>query len=198
MISNNKFKIIYADPPWEYGNYSNKVLPKARDGNYSKFKITPYASMDLKDICDLGVKDIAEKDSVLLMWVTMPCLEWGLKVIQAWGFIYKTVAFTWVKRNKNGIGFFLGLGNYTRANSELCMLATKGKGLPVLNRTIKQIIDLPITSHSRKPNEVRNRIVKMFGDLSRIELFARSKIIGWETWGNDERLGNKSLEDFDE
>jgi len=79
----SKYKIIYADPPWEYGKYSNKVEPKARDGHYSKFKITPYASMDLNDICNMGVEDMAAKDSVLLLWTTYPCLEWGLKVIKA-------------------------------------------------------------------------------------------------------------------
>lgn len=189
-------KIIYADPSWKYGKYNNDVLPKARDGLYSKYRITPYAPMDLEDIKKLPVQSIAAKDSVLFLWVTMPCLEMGLEVIKAWGFTFKTNGFTWIKRNKNGPGYHVGLGNYTRANPELCLLATRGHGLPVISHSVYQIVDLPLSYHSKKPDEVRKRIVRLFGDVPRIELFSRSLIDGWETWGNDERLLNKPLEKF--
>ncbi len=152
--------------------------------------------MNIEDIKKLPVKQIAEKDSVLLLWITFPCLEWGLAVIKAWGFTYKTVAFTWVKRNKVSGGYFTGLGNYTKANAEICLLATKGKGCKVLNKTISHIIATPIGAHSKKPNIVRTKIVKLFGDLNRIELFARTKIHGWDTWGNDPKLQLQPLELF--
>jgi len=189
---NKKYEIIYADPPWEYENYSNSGKRVADP----KFKITPYKGMSVEDIKTLPINQISNDDSILLLWVTYPCLQWGLDVVKAWGFEYKTVGFTWVKRNKSGIGYFLGLGNYTRANAEICLLATKGKGCHVIDRTIPQVCDTPLTKHSKKPNVVRTRIVKLFGDLPRIELFARTKVHGWDVWGNDQKLENQPLEAF--
>ncbi len=152
--------------------------------------------MKIDEIKKLPVKSISEKNSVLLMWITYPCLEWAIDVIEAWGFKYKTVAFTWVKKNKNGVGYFTGLGNYTRANAEICLLATRGKGCKVINKTISQIVDSPITKHSKKPDVIRKKIIKLFGDLSRIELFARTPIHGWEVWGNDPKLQLNPLEAY--
>jgi site-specific DNA-methyltransferase (adenine-specific) len=189
---NKKYKIIYADPPWQYGFFRNK----GRKVSDPKFKITPYEGMNIEEIKNLPVRTISEKDSVLLLWVTLPCLQWGLDVITAWGFEYKTTAFTWVKRNKSGIGFFTGLGNYTRANAEICLLATRGKACKVLDKTIPQICDSPLKKHSKKPDEIRKRIEKLFGDLPRIELFARTKIFGWDVWGNDDKLQLSELESF--
>lgn len=187
-----KFKIIYADPPWTYGNFSNA----GRRYHQPKFSITPYTGMTIDAIKELPVREIAEDDAVLLMWITYPCLNWAMDVIKAWGFEYKTVAFTWVKRNRSGIGFFMGLGNYTRANAEICLLATRGKGVKVIDRTIPQICDSPLTTHSKKPDVIRSRIVKLFGDLQRIELFARTRIHGWDVWGNDPKLQAITLETF--
>jgi len=199
MISNKKYKIIYADPPWEYGNYSNTKDMRHFDHNKgvfdSKFKITPYKGMDVKEIKSLPVQEISEKNSVCCLWVTMPCLKWGFDVLEAWGFEYKTVLFTWVKRYKHTGGYFIGLGNYTRANAELCLLGIHGS-VPGKSKKISQIIDSPIRSHSKKPDIARTRIIKVFGDLSRIELFARTKVHGWDVWGNDLRLKDITLEPF--
>lgn len=198
----NKYKILYGDPPWLYGNFSNAgpSIAYISEGktlrHESKYGITPYDGMPIEEIKKLPIENMAEDDSVLFLWVTYPCLQWGMDVIKAWGFEYKTVAFTWVKKNRNGVGWYLGLGNYTRANAEICMLATKGKGLKVQNKTVRQICDLPLTKHSQKPNEIRNRIIKLFGDLPRIELFARTKIHGWDTWGNDHKLELEPLENY--
>jgi site-specific DNA-methyltransferase (adenine-specific) len=90
----------------------------------------------------------------------------------------------------------MGLGNYTRANAEICLLATKGKGCKVIDKTIPQICDSPLTKHSKKPDVLRSRIVRLFGDLPRMELFARTKIHGWDVWGNDEKLKSVTLETF--
>ena len=189
-----KYKIIYADPPWEY----NKLFVRSRIPfkNRGKFGCLKYDTLTLSEICNLPVKQISDKNSVLLIWITFPCLPDVFDVIDAWGFNFITTAFTWVKRNRSGIGYFSGLGMYTKANAEICILAKRGKGIPVLNKKIQQICDLPLTTHSEKPDEIRQRIVRLFGDLPRIELFARTKINGWDVWGNDENLKLEPLEAF--
>ena len=104
--------------------------------------------------------------------------------MEVWGYEYKTVAFTWVKRNKKGIGWFLGLGNYTRANAEICLLGTKGKGLPRMSHSVRQILDDRIRKHSQKPDATYARIEELFGEVSKVELFARERREGWDSWGN--------------
>lgn len=188
---NKKYRIIYADPPWAYKKHSNN-----KDVTSDKIRVTPYPAMDIEDIKKIPVPSITEKDAVLMLWVTFPCLQWGLDVIKAWGFTYKTVGFNWLKKNKNNSKWFFGFGYYTRSNSEVCLLATKGKGLTVLRKDISQIIDTPVTKHSQKPDNVRTKIVQLFGDLPRIELFARTKVHGWDVWGNDEKLESTPLEAF--
>lgn len=111
-------------------------------------------------------------------------LKEALEVIEAWGFTYKTVAFNWVKQNKSGVGLFMGLGNWTRSNSEICLLAVKGKPKRV-SAGVHSIILSPLQRHSRKPDETRDRIVELMGDLPRIELFARETAPGWDSWGNE-------------
>lgn len=128
---------------------------------------------------------ISDKDCVLFLWVTAPCLQEGLKVIDMWGFKYKTIGFTWIKQNKTKNSLFWGMGYYTRANAELCLLATKGKPLKRVSRSVHQVILSKIREHSRKPDETRDRIVQLFGDLPRIELFARQYADGWDCWGNE-------------
>lgn len=192
-----KYKILLADPPWLYGKFNN--TEGSRLYNYDpKFKITPYNGMRIEEIKSFPVKNIADKDSVLCLWVTLPMLEeiFVKKFFEAWGFSYKTVLFTWVKLNRNKGGYFTGLGSYTRANAELMLLATRGKGIKVKSKKISQIIASPFTSHSKKPDSVRTKIVKLFGDLPRIELFARTKIHDWDTWGNDQKLNLEPLEKY--
>ena len=143
-----------------------------------------YPTMKLSDICTLPVADIADKDCVLFLWATYPNLREAFAVLDAWGFVYKTVAFTWVKRNRKSPGFFVGLGHWTRANAEICLLATKGKPKRI-SRSVRQIIDTPIERHSKKPDEIRTRIVELMGDVPRIELFARERTDGWDVFGNE-------------
>ena len=122
------------------------------------------------------------------------------KIIYAdppWGFQYKTIGFDWFKTNKNDNRLRFGLGTYTRGNSEPCLLATKGKVKKLIkSNNISSAITTSIRSHSRKPDLIREKIVKLCGDLPRIELFARTKIHGWDVWGNDPKLDNKPLEAF--
>lgn len=140
--------------------------------------------MSMQEIWDLPVCDIAENDCVLFLWVTYPKLIDCMKTIEKWGFTYKTCAFSWVKKNKKSDTWFWGLGYWTRANNEICLLATKGKPKRV-SKGVHQIVDDRIREHSRKPDCVRDRIVKLCGDLPRIELFARQKTPGWDVWGNE-------------
>lgn len=108
----------------------------------------------------------------------------ALQVIEAWGFQYKTIAFNWIKQNKSGAGLFWGLGNWTRSNSEICLLAVRGKPKRV-SAAVHSVILSPIQQHSRKPEETRDRTVKLMGDIPRIELFARQATPGWDIWGNE-------------
>ena len=138
--------------------------------------------MKTEDICSLTVP--SADDSVLLLWATFPQLEEAFKVIKAWGFLYKTCAFTWVKLNQNG-SKFMGMGRYTRANAEICLLATKGNGIPRKNASIPNTQMYYRTKHSEKPWQFRREIEKLFGSVSRLELFARQKTEGWDVWGNE-------------
>jgi N6-adenosine-specific RNA methylase IME4 len=138
----------------------------------------------LKDIKELPLDDITEDNCVLFLWATYPQLKEALEVIDAWGFKYKTVAFTWVKRNKKSDSWFWGLGHWTRANAEICLLATKGN-IKRINASVHQVIDTKIQSHSQKPEEARIRIVELMGDFPRIELFARNRYRGWDIWGDE-------------
>jgi N6-adenosine-specific RNA methylase IME4 len=168
-----KYKIIYADPPW---NYADKGCQGTMANHYKGMKI--------EDICNLPINQISDDNSILFLWVTYPMLKEGLKVIESWGFKYKSIAFQWIKLNKKGKGYFYGLGRWTRGNTEPCLLATKGKPKRI-SPAVFQIIEAPLTKHSAKPSEARNKIIKLVGNLPRIELFAREKTYGWDVWGNE-------------
>jgi len=168
-----KYKIIYADPPW---NYADQGCQGTMANHYS--------GMENNDICKIPVGGLADKDCVLFLWATYPMLPEALKVIEAWGFSYKSIAFQWIKLNKKNGKPFYGLGRWTRGNTEPCLLATKGKPKRV-SAGVFQLIQQPLTRHSEKPQEARDKIVNLMGDLPRIELFARQKTEGWDIWGNE-------------
>ena len=140
--------------------------------------------MNVEDICNLNVAELADEDCVLFLWATFPKLPEALQVIKAWGFQFKTVSFVWLKQNRSGNGWFFGLGFWTRGNAEICLLATKGKPHRKSNK-VHQFIISPLREHSQKPNEAREKIVELMGDLPRLELFAREKADGWDAWGNE-------------
>lgn len=170
-----KYSIIYADPPWSYRD-------KALAGN--RGACCKYPVQDQKWIKNLNVYDISANNSILFLWITMPKLNEVFDIIKAWGFEYKTVAFTWVKRNKKTPSWFWGMGRWTRANAELCLLATRGKPKRI-SASVSSIIHTPIEAHSKKPSIVREKIIELCGDLPRIELFARESTPGWDVWGNE-------------
>ena len=140
--------------------------------------------MTTEDIENLPIKDISASDCILFMWVTMPFLKDCFDVIKSWGFKYKTCAFTWIKQNKKSNSLFWGMGSWTRANAELCLIATKGKPKRQ-SAKVHSVIMSKIREHSRKPDETRNKIVELCGDIPRIELFARQSVDGWDCWGNE-------------
>lgn len=170
-----KYNIIYADPPWKY----NDKLLNGNRGAECKYDV-----MSVDDICKLNIKDLSADNCALFIWTTMCFLPDVFKVIEAWGFKYKTCAFTWVKQNKKSDSLFWGLGHWTRSNTELCLLAIKGKPKRI-SAKVHSVIMSKIREHSQKPDEARDRIVQLFGDVPRIELFARQKVDGWDSWGNE-------------
>ncbi|MFR7643873.1 MT-A70 family methyltransferase [Eubacterium sp.] len=171
-----KYKIIYADPPWQYRVYSKKGQGRSAENHYH--------TMNIKDIMALPVDKIADKDCILFLWITFPCLKEGIEVMERWGFKYKTCGFNWVKRNKKKNTYYMGLGFWTRSNSEVCLIGTKGQPKRV-SKSVPQICDARIMEHSRKPAEIRERIVELCGELPRIELFARDKVKGWDSLGDE-------------
>ena len=176
-LPNKKYQIIYADPPWNGLGWNN--------GSGKKCPANHYEVQDIKWIKNLPVNTISDTDSALFLWVTFPNLKEGIEVIEAWGFKYSTCAFTWVKKNKKADSYFIGCGNYTRANAELCLLGIKGHMQNKrISASVRQICDASIMEHSKKPPEIRDRIVTLFGNVPRIELFARQAVEGWDAWGN--------------
>lgn len=168
-----KYTVLYADPPWRYRSKPNGRSPESH-----------YPTMKTEDICALPVQALAAEDCALFLWVTMPMIFEAQKVLSAWGFRYKTVAFVWVKQNRKGTGIFWGMGYWTRANAELCLLATKGHPQRMANN-VHQVIISPVEEHSKKPEEARRRIEALLGDVPRLELFARRPSPGWDVWGNE-------------
>jgi N6-adenosine-specific RNA methylase IME4 len=169
-----KYKLIYADPPWRFVTYSEEGEQKSATQHYD--------CMNIEDIYSLPVNDIADENCILLMWAVDPMLPEALKTIKRWGFTYKTIGFTWAKENKKSLGFFMGLGYWTRSNPEMCLLATKGKPKR-LDRGVRQLVVSPVREHSRKPEQMYSHIEKL-AEGPYVELFARNKRPGWDSWGN--------------
>lgn len=172
------YRVIYCDPPWAY---AQRCTTDSFKGGVRRH----YPVMQTDEICALKVGEIAARSSMLFMWATYPCLPDALRVIQAWGFQYSTVAFTWVKLNPVDNGVFFGVGYYTKSNAEICLLARRGKSIKPVVDTVSQIIISPRMEHSRKPDEARRRIEQMYPNHSRVELFARRQVSGWDAWGNE-------------
>ncbi len=166
-----KFKVIYCDPPWAYHVYSKKGKGRSAENHYR--------TMQPEEIYALDIAGIADRDCALFLWVTFPCILQGLEAVRRWGFTYKTLGFCWVKRcQKQTDKWFWGLGFWTRANPELCLLATKGRPQR-MEKGVHSLIDTPVERHSKKPEEARRRIERLMGDVSRVELFARERHDGW-------------------
>jgi len=170
-----KYNIIYVDPPWKFRN-------KNTGGNLKSGSAFHYDVMTLQDICNLPVQDITDNNCMLFMWWVASQPKEAIEVVASWGFTLKTMTgFNWVKKTKNWKEFF-GMGFYTRQGSENCLIATKGKP-KVYSHSVRSVFEAQNKKHSQKPFVTREKIVELAGDLPRIELFARDKVLGWDHWG---------------
>ena len=173
---NKKYQIIYADPPWDY---KGQKQHNGKGGQDTGGAIKHYSTLKLKDLKKLDVQSIADDDCLLYMWATSPHLDQAIELMKSWGFKWATVAFVWDKIKVNP-------GFYTMSQCELCLIGKKGKiPKPRGARNIRQYVKIMRTKHSEKPSEVRTRIEKMFPLQSKLELFSRKKIEGWDVWGNE-------------
>lgn len=164
-----------ADPPWRFKVWSKKGAGRSAEQHYPV--------MDLPAIKALPVKDVAAKDCALFLWVIDSMLPQGMEVMDAWGFKFKTVAFTWAKRNRARPGWFTGMGYWTRANPEMCLLGTRGHPKR-LDKGVPQLIVAQRQAHSVKPDEAALRIQRLVAGPY-LELFARRPRQGWTVWGNE-------------
>jgi N6-adenosine-specific RNA methylase IME4 len=168
IASGARFPVILAGPPWMYGGGAAE---------------RHYETQTIDEIKAMPVEQLAADDCALFLWCVMPLLPEALQVIEAWGFTFKTAAFNWVKQNPSGAGLFMGRGNWTRSNAELCLLATRGS--PRRQATdVDQVIMSPVAEHSRKPDEAQDRIERLI-DGPYLELYARRPRSRWTVWGNE-------------
>ena len=177
-----KYKIIYADPPWQYDN-------KRTGGTHSSGASQKYKTLNYDELASLPIQAISDDVCVLFQWATIPLLHVGIKMMSEWGFEYKT-SLIWFKENSYGLGYWF------RGMVEVLLIGTKGKVTPFKSQ-MPNLISCPIQKHSKKPDRFRKLIEHVtHNQTPRIELFARTKIHGWDVWGNDEKLEAQPLEAF--
>ena len=180
-----KYQVIYADPPWSYYNDSTTTPEKCGHNVHIN---PPYPVLSSKDIRSIPVKEIADDTAILLIWTTDYHMEKCMRVIEDWGFTYRTVGFAWQKLDKKGVPVAMRGGQYTmKTGIELCLLATRGTPRKLIkSREVRSFFSSEREHHSKKPDEFRSRIDEMvIDDLNKIELFARERFDGWDAWGNE-------------
>ncbi|MCF0258966.1 MAG: hypothetical protein HUJ54_03810 [Erysipelotrichaceae bacterium] len=183
-LPEHKYQVIYADPPWDYGGkmqYDKTTIREENAGFEKKIFLSSasfkYPTVKLKQLKELDVASIAHQDCLLFMWTTGPQMANAIELGQAWGFDYKTVAFVWDKMIHNP-------GRYTLSQTEFVLAFKKGKfPAPRGARNVRQMVAVPRTRHSQKPDEVIEGITRMFPSQDKIELFARKSWPGWDHWG---------------
>lgn len=177
-LPKGKFKLILADPPWKFVTFNGKKsVPSRTDED-------PYSTMTFDELAAMPVADVADKDCVLIMWVIDSHLKQGIALGEAWGFTFKTRGFTWDKER-------MGMGYWTRKQTEICLLFTRGKP-PRKGAGVRDLIRAPRREHSRKPDEQFEAIETLtFGPY--LELFGRQSRPGWTVWGNQATKFDASL-----
>ena len=182
MIDNTKkYQIIYTDPPWYFPNNYGKIGKSKLSGFGAELR---YKLMTDNELLSLPIKEISDNDCALFLWVVNSRLDFGIELLNNWGFSYKTVVFNWVKTARGSGIPNCRLGYWTLGGSELCLLGVKGSMKPI-KHNIRQVVMHHRIGHSIKPAIFRTNIVELFGDLPRIELFARQKVEGWDSIGFD-------------
>jgi N6-adenosine-specific RNA methylase IME4 len=177
------YAVIYADPPWSYRTWSPAGTQRSAPAHYQ--------CVTFEQLAKLPVPRVTARDAVLLLWAIDPLLPRALDLISAWGFTYKTVGFYWIKKNRVAEGYFSGLGFWTRANPEMCLLATRGRPRRV-SKDVRRLVVAPRREHSRKPDEVRTLISRLLNGPY-LELFARERAEGWDAWGDQLAMSGQPL-----
>jgi N6-adenosine-specific RNA methylase IME4 len=173
QFPNNKYQVIYADPPWAYNDKCENGAIQSRGAN------EVYPTMSIDEICTLPIEELSQENAVLFMWITSPLLEDGFCVINSWGFEYKA-SFIWDKIKHN-------MGHYNSVRHEFLLIAVKGSCTPDNIKLFDSVLSVEKTEHSKKPEEFYNIIETLYSG-KKIELFARNKRVGWDCWGNDDVL----------
>lgn len=173
-LQRNHYGVITADCPWSFKLWSRKDLSKSPDHHYS--------CMTLDDIRALPVSDLAARDCVLIMWATAPMLDQQIDVLKGWGFQFKT-AGSWAKRSSTGAKWAFGTGYVFRSAAEFYLVGTRGKPRSAV-RDVRNLIVAPVREHSRKPDQMRTDLERMFPEVPRCELFGRQRAENWDVWGN--------------
>lgn len=194
-LPKEKYEVIYADPPWDYGGkmqYDRTSIKSENIGFERKIFISSasfkYPTLKSDDLKKLNVASISSEDCLLFMWTTGPQMANAVKLGEVWGFEYKTMAFVWDKQIHNP-------GRYTLSQTEFVLVFKKGKiPSPRGARNVRQLISLPRGNHSEKPEEIIRRITEMFPEQKKIELFARKNYVGWDNWGLE--IPDKKIEIF--
>jgi N6-adenosine-specific RNA methylase IME4 len=185
------FAAILADPPWAFEAWSGetRVMKRGSKTTYLAAR-AHYDTLSIDELGALPIEELAAEDCCLFIWITWPNLVGAVQTIDSWGFKYKTCAFNWMKGHAGQIELFqeevtplMKMGYWTRASSEVCLLATRGKPKRI-NADVRQGIIAPIRQHSRKPDCVHERIERLVAGPY-LELFARQSRPGWTTWGNE-------------
>jgi N6-adenosine-specific RNA methylase IME4 len=164
------------DPPWAFNTWSGKQMTPHRTAN------DHYTTMKMPDLMALPIPDLAAKDCALFVWTVDSHVDVTIDLIRHWGFTFKTRAFDWIKTAQNGQPR-MGMGYWTRKASEECFLATRGK-VKRMDKGVRQVIMAPRREHSRKPDEIYERIEALVGGPY-LEMFARQRRQGWDAWGNE-------------
>ena len=177
-----KYRVIYADPPWKFS--SKEPIGKRGGALFAPLERV-YQTVETAAMSSWNVGRIADRDAAFFMWATDAHLKDAIRLYEAWGFRYVTVAFVWLKKTVNGRTVY-NLAPWTLKNCELCLLGTRGRMTQYKQKNnVPQLVEAVRGRHSEKPEEVRRRIEELFGDVPRIELFARRRVPGWDCWGNE-------------
>ncbi|MCK9320224.1 MT-A70 family methyltransferase [Methanoculleus sp.] len=170
-----KYEIIYADPAWQYKTKESLAKTSILNGELNSH----YGTMTIAELGGLPLGSISDKNSMLFMWVVSPMLDDGIELMKKWGFKYSTIAFIWHKQRANP-------GHYTMSECEICLVGRRGKiPTPRGARNVRQFLSEMRGKHSAKPTEIRNRIELMFPTQTKLEMFARQSVEGWDAWGNE-------------
>lgn len=176
-----KYNVILADPPWKFGSKAYQDS----DRDMLKLEKTQYNTMNIDEIKTLPISNISEDDCALFLWTTDAHLKEAIEVMESWGFKYKTIAFVWIKKYESG-SLVYNFAPWTLKSHEICLFGTKGKmGQHKTTNNIKGLVEAIRTGHSKKPDEVMRRIERLFDKCPKIELFARRKKEGWDSWGDE-------------